>query len=470
MEKFTKKDIPNLRYGVVSSQYGYSDGVSIVMKQLEGVMSEQMGISKSNIFYLVGRSKEQSPMIRQRSVLWHKSRAAKTANKYFESGFGGHVSELIEGSITKAVSEIEAFFREKKIDVLIAHNTSHPTNFILSVALSRYYRDALKKGSRTPKYILWWHDSHLERRRYSKPSPDVQRYLLEGLPGKYVEYIIFINSLQADLVQKYFRGFEDKIFYENIFKNSVVIYNTATTLIDSTDDLDKKEYTDRAEKFLDEFGITSFLKSRKLKLEDVQFCLQHTRIVPRKRIDFALEYSYALLDRLKKRRLRKAMVFLVSGHHGDEIGNYKSKLKKLNRRLSKEYGTDSFHLVFAEDFKRSNIHFEEFPLIISKLGGIATYFSEIEGFGNNLLEIFAAGLIPAVYTYPVFVKDISKYSFKLIAFDKFDVDPECVERMVELISSPHKYKMWANRNIKILNKKFSYEVISGKFIRKRLHG
>ena len=66
-----EKDIPKLNYGIIHSQVGFNDGVSIVMKQIESVMVDYMGIQKSNIYYLVGRSKYASPNIRQRKVLWH---------------------------------------------------------------------------------------------------------------------------------------------------------------------------------------------------------------------------------------------------------------------------------------------------------------------------------------------------------------------------------------------------------------
>ena len=96
------------------------------------------------------------------------------------------------------------------------------------------------------------------------------------------------------------------------------------------------------ERFLKKFRINSLLKRKRLDLADVQFVLQHTRIVPRKRIDFALRYSYELLHRLKQKKSRKAMIFFVSGHSGDETGSYKKKLLELNRQLAKQYKEKRF--------------------------------------------------------------------------------------------------------------------------------
>ncbi len=472
---FRKKDIPKLNFGIIHSQVGFTDGVSIVMKQVESVMVNQIGIPKSNIYYLVGKSKTASPYIRQTKFLWHKYKPNLLLNKHFEKGFGGALSEKIEMAIWEAKREIKQFILDKKIDVLIVHNASHPVNFVSSIAISRYYRDEIEAGKKTPKYILWWHDSHLERDRYAKPSRDIRNYLFEGVPGKYVEYIIFINRLQFDTAQKYLLELNQRNpgFYEKLLHNHSVVYNTATTFINTFDDLDKEEFTARTEKFLDDFGINILLKKNRISLKDVQFCLQHTRVVPRKRIDFALEYCHELFSKLKKKKMRKSMIFLVSGHSGDESGNYKKKLIKLNRELSKKYKTNKFFLIFTEDYPKAGITFEEVPLIVARLGGISTYFSEIEGFGNNLLEVLAAGLIPAIYTYPVFKKDLARQKFKAVILDKFKVTPKSINNMIYVIEKDRVKKAWANENINILKKKFSHEIIGPKLtraiIRRRKH-
>jgi len=130
--------------------------------------------------------------------------------------------------------------------------------------------------------------------------------------------------------------------------------------------------------------------------------------------------------------------------------------------------------VFAEDFDgKTDIKFEEYPIIFAKLRGFATYFSEIEGFGNNLLEVLASGLIPVVYTYPVFVNDIAKQKFKVIALDKFEIEQEAINKTINILRKDRKRKIWVNRNLKILRRKFPHKIIAFKLkraiIRRRLH-
>ena len=43
-KNFRKKDIPKLNYGMIHSQVGFNDGVSIVMNQIESVMVKNMEI------------------------------------------------------------------------------------------------------------------------------------------------------------------------------------------------------------------------------------------------------------------------------------------------------------------------------------------------------------------------------------------------------------------------------------------
>jgi hypothetical protein len=174
---------------------------------------------------------------------------------------------------------------------------------------------------------------------------------------------------------------------------------------------------------------------------------------------------------MKTGKHTKALYFLVSGHRADRS---KFKLIKLHKQLCKEYKIKNFFLVFAEDFDgKTDIKFEEYPVIFAKLGGFSTYFSEIEGFGNNLLEVMASGLVPIVHTYPVFVKDIAIQGFKMIALSKFEVDKKSIQETLEVLRNDRKRKLWINKNLHVLREKFGHKMIALKLkraiIRKRLH-
>lgn len=472
-KKYNLRDIPKLRYGIIHSQIGFADGVSIVIDQIEETLHKRRKIPKSNFYYLVGKTKQKSNNIYTNQRIWHKHPTNKLMLKKFEEGYTDEETTKIEKDIETVKERIKSFVTDNKIDILIVHNSSHPVNFVSSVALSRYYKEAHEKNEPTPKYILWWHDSHLERARFAQPHPQVRNYLIEGVPGSYVDYIIFINSLQFQTAEQYFLELDryKKGYYDKIFNNHVVIYNTTDRFIESFPELERRKDTTLEEKFCKEFEIEDLLQKNDLELHDVQFVLQHTRIVARKRIEFAIEYCYALYKQLREKNVKKALVLFISGHSGDELDGYKKKLKKMYKNILKQDPEAKFFLIFAENYK-SDLKFEQIPTIIATLGGIATYFSEVEGFGNNLLEVMASGLIPIVYTYPVFVSDIEKKGFKVIKLRDFSVDETSIQETITLITSDRKKQIWVNTNLKLLQKHFSHKIISRKLgraiIRKRI--
>jgi len=464
IKEIKKENISNLKIGVIHSLFGYPDGVSIVMKQIEGVLNKELKVPLKNIYYLVGKSKIKRKTIIENELFWDRYPINQLAINNYQVGYGGGSSEKIEITINIIKDYIKEFVKKNGIGVLFVHNSCHPVNFLYSVALSRYYRDEIKAGRATPKYICWWHDSHLERKIFLNPPKDVDNYLLQGIPGNFVDYIVFINTAQFKEGKSYFRKLDKRSpgFFKLIQNNHDVIYNTTDTFIKKFKDLKKEDFTEKVEMFLNDFKIRDLLKKRHLQLKDTLFVLQHTRLVNRKRIDFALAYCYELLSLLKKKGTHKAMYFLVSGHNTDTT---RKKLIQLNRKLRKEYNTKNLFLIFAEDYyEKTEITFEEYPKIFAKLGGISTYFSEVEGFGNNLLEVLASGLIPIIYTYPVFKKDIAKYGFKVIALDKFEIDMNHLEQTVDIIRNATKRKEWVNHNLRILKRYFAHETMAVKLI------
>jgi hypothetical protein len=457
------KYISKLRYGVLHSQMGYSDGVSIVMKQAENAMVNQLKIPRKNIFYLVGKSGEKSKRVCEKDIFWDKHPTRVLTEKQYQKGFGGGTSEKVESAINEAKKDIATFVKKTKVEVIIAHNTSHPVNFIMSVALSRYCRDELEAGRVPPKYILWWHDSHLEREIFKKPAADVSKYLLQGIPGPHVDYIIFINTLQFELAKKYFLKVDkrNKGFYERIYLNNKTIHNTTDIFIKSLRDLEENYFNELLEKFMKDYKIKKFLDKNNLKRSDVLFCLQHTRIVDRKKIGFALEFCFEFLKKLRKERKYKAIYFLVSGEKPSITKEY-LRLKRLHRELCRKYETKKVFLVFSGDNLDTKIKFEEYPRIFAKLQGFSTYFSKEEGFGNNLLEVLASGLIPVIYTYPIYKRDLAKYNFNLVAARKLVITKKLLKEMFDVVTDKEKVERWADKNLEILNRELPHTLIGPK--------
>ena len=296
-------------------------------------------------------------------------------------------------------------------------------------------------GKKTPKYLVWWHDSYVTEAKFKNPSKDVTQYLLEGVPGAYVEYILFSTIAQFIQCQKYFHTLENirPGFYTDIDKNYDVIYNETLHYISSYTDILNSTNDFRMSEFFEDYEIKELLDSNNMKLKDMMFCLQHTRIEDEKRIDLSLDYAFRVLKKAKEEGKFKAMYFLVSGHKNNS--SVKNKLKKLYEKLSEEYSIDSLFLVFAEDNKRTNIRFEHYPRIFAKLGGISTYFSETKRvFGSGLLEVFASGIVPITYVDDEARKYFHEYGFEVIPlYDIEDLDSSIVETLNLLENSFLRY-------------------------------
>jgi len=462
---FSKREIPGLNYGVIHSQIGFSDGVSIVINQIEGVLVNNLKIPRKNIYYLTGRAKGKFLNVRESELFWDQNKINREVAKSYEKGLGGAKSERVERDLAEAKKIIGNWVRENKIDVLIVHNSSLPLNFISSVSLSRFYGDSIRKRKRTPKYILWWHDSHSERKFYARPSRDIQNYILEGVPGRFVEYIVFINKTQFANAEKYFRKIDKRYpgFYDRVSLNSDVAYNTSGKFIKSFRELENPKDEEGTKQFISDFGVRGLLKRNRLKLEDTLFCLQHTRMINRKRIDFGLKYCYELLSSPKNSSY-KAVYFLVSGQ--STVDTARKKLEDYYKKLVVQYPKKKVFLIFAEDYsKKTSLLFEEYPKIFAQLGGFSTFFSEVEGFGNNLLEVLTSGLIPVIYKYPVFKTDIEPYGFKLLALDKYLIDEKNLEEMWRIIKTRALRKKMVEKNLKILKKHFPHKIMAVKLMK-----
>ncbi len=432
-----------MRIGMIHSQFGDIDGVSIVMRQIEQVLKGSMDIK--DVSYLAGKSENINTTIVDVISLDYPL-GKEMVNRY-ESGFSDIIDE-IEENVKIGAEAITRFVDENHLDAIIAHNSCHPVNFIMSLSIAKYYKDC----ENPPKYIVWWHDSHLERDHFANPAPDVKKILLEGVPGPYPDFIIFINSTQFENAKSYFLEL-DKLspgYYSHIEKNHAVVHNTSDTEISSSDDLKKKDKVDR---FMQDFDVSKLLEENTLILEDVIFCLQHTRILERKRIDFAMRFCFRLLDRSDK----KALYFLVSGHRADST---KEELIKLHEELSENHEKKVF-LIFAEDV-RTGISFREYPLIFAQLGGFTTHFSAVEGFGNNLLEVMGSGLIPAIYRYPVYTSDIEQYGFNIIVFDSFETTDSRIDEILDILSDEPKRMRLVDENLISLRKHLSHETMAPK--------
>lgn len=306
----------------------------------------------------------------------------------------------------------------------------------------------------------------------------IKKYLEKYLPGQNTDGVVFINSEQPEFFRKYCLECKPGTDIDKFCRErTALIPNTSEIKWDWQEqdwDSDKIVYPPQEqfnETFMRDIGLEDLLVKNKLSMENAVFLLQHTRIVPRKRIDKAIDLAFMLAKKFKEDKKNKFIVLLVSGHSGDEQAAYKEFLQARFYEKCEENSSLKVFMLFSEDrvFSCKDIvvdkkyySFDDIPSIIASKGGIGTYFSEIEGFGNNLLEMVSQGLPAVINRYEIFKSDIEKYGFIFPAVNNCEITEEALNACYRLLTDNRYRNKCARRNLEILEKNLSHKLIAEK--------
>lgn len=464
-----------LRIGIIHSLIGKNDGVSIVIDQTVEAMSHHLGINLGNFFFLAAHS---SPRFNAETddVFWHKSEVHKYILKHFNDPDVEGLDELIHENALYAKDVIKNWVDKNHIDLIIAHNTSHPYNFITAVGLGYYIEELREEGVIWPKLMVWWHDSYFERDIFSNPNKIVQKYL-KYLPGTFVDSIAFINNQQIKLGEKVFSQYNQQKLNKFFEQRTTVVPNTSDIpwewehLESETETFIAPPQDNYNDSFFQDIGLMQQINSRGFNLEDTVILLQHTRVVPRKRIELAIDLAFALEKKFRKKKMNKCVAIIVSGHSGDEQNAYLSNLNEYYTKLCKENPYSNVVLIFGENIILSHrdiivdkkyYKFAEIPSIVAAHGGIGTYFSDVEGFGNNLLEMISLGLPVVINKYEIYKEEIEKFGFELPSIDNVGITPELVNSAYRLLTDITYSNKVVFHNLKVLSQNLDHKIIADK--------
>ncbi len=469
-------NISNINVGIIHSLIGKNDGVSIIIDHTVSAMVKYMNIDLGNIFFLAAHT---SPRFNAHTdeVLWHKNEVHKTIlNHYSEEPKDIDLDALIHEKAMYAKKVIAEFIEENQIDLIIAHNTTHPYNFITAVGLGYYIEELRAKKIIWPKLLVWWHDSYFERERFSSPNPVIKKYL-RYLPGTYIDGIVFLNSGQPKLAHQFFEGQNwnntDLFFRERtvIIPNTIEIpWDFNCNIINNNTYLSPPgdNYNDT---FFKDIGLIDEITKKGYTLDETIIMLQHTRVVPRKNIELAIDFAFSMEKKFLENKKNKCFVILVSGHSGDEQVDYKNFLIKYYYDKLKENQNSNVVFLFGEDIILSHrdiivdkkyYRFQDIPAIISRVGGIGTYFSELEGYGNNLLEMMAMGLPVVINKYDIYKSDIEQLGFDLPAIEDGKLTDELIDKTYHILTDIKARNKLVNHNLCILTEKLDHKLISDK--------
>lgn len=473
----TKPALASARIGTVHTLLCFNDGVSIVINQIINSLRTYLDIPSENFAFACG--KYEGDLYNQVWIddsLWHKDdTVAYALTNYATDPPPQDLERRIEARVADAEKILAQFFDESGVDLIIAHNTGHPVNLIYSLGLNRLYERRKKTGQRLPRYVMWWHDSHLERDRFLNPNPLMRRYLMEGVPGPHVDGIVFINRGQWAIARTYFKQLTDRDpgIVDRLERSHIVIPNTCDVPKGWPADPDQEYFAPKLDTyntdFLEAMGIQDRLVAEGKSLKDCLLFLQHTRVVPRKRIDHAIDFCFAMAERFKKDGQNKKVFLLISGPTGDELSDDVTDLTKhLNMRRLERPDLD-VEIIWGENRIRSErevvngvkyYSFAEVPGIVAYYGGLGTYFSDVEGFGNNLLELISLGVPPVVREYPVYLTDIAVYGFDIPSTPDGTMTPELIEGAYKILTDVDHRKAVVKKNVDVLVKNLGHNKIA----------
>jgi len=468
-------NISHLNIGIIHSLIGKNDGVSIVIDQTVHAMVDDMGIELGNIFFLAAHT---SPRFNAdtNDIFWHKNEI----HKEIVTGFCDEASETLDQDIHEKALEsmgiIEDWVKKNSIDLIIAHNTSHPYNFITAVGLGYFIEKLRDRGIVWPKIMVWWHDSYFEREQFANPNPVIKKYL-KYLPGTEIDGIAFINGSQPELAKK--------LFHSLHFAKTEKFFETRAIVVPNTSSIDwewkeqkwngkhlvappKDNYNDT---FFKDIGLICEVEKRGYSIDDTVILLQHTRVVPRKRIEVALDFAFELEKKYLAEGKDKCLTLLISGHSGDEQADYKKFLNDYYDNLMSKNPKSNVVLIFGEHrilshrdiiVDKKYYNFYEIPAVVAAHGGMGTYFSDVEGFGNNLLEMISFGVPVVINKYDIYKTDIEHLGFSFPAIEDCQLNNEVIEESYQLLNNYAKRNEVTKHNLEVLEQKLDHNIIAEK--------
>ena len=182
--------------------------------------------------------------------------------------------------------------------------------------------------------------------------------------------------------------------------------------------------------------------------KDEYLLLQPTRVVPRKRIEQAIELA---------RRLDLPCVLVISHAAGDEGTAYAVYLRELADLLD-------VRVIFAADrfaYARGRTPDGRpvFSLADAYLAAdLVTYPSTVEGFGNAFLEAIYYRRPIVMSTYEIFRRDIRPKGFRVIGFENFITD-ETVREARGILLDPDRAAEMTAHNFRLGRRFYSFRAL-----------
>lgn len=405
------------RIGFVSTRLAGTDGVTLETQKWGNILT---GIGHS-CFFFAGESDwpEEISCVVPEAHFNHPEILALNADLFDNYSRSSETSGKIQSLRYYLKKQLYEFIEKFDIELLIVENAlSIPMNIPLGLGLTELIAET------SIPTIGHHHDFGWERARFKVSA--ASDYQLGSFPP-------ILPSIRHVVINSY----ASRQLALRLGASSILIPNVMN--FDHPPEISNKYGNDIRENL----GIGP----------DECILLQPTRVVPRKRIELAIELT---------RRLGEECTLLISHYSGDEGTSYETYLRKyaellgvkmlaINERVNHERGqTPDGEKIFslADVYQQADL---------------VTYPSTVEGFGNAFLETIYYRRPIVMSTYEIFRTDIQPKGFKVIGFGDF-ITEDTVEQARDVLCNPGLATEMVEHNYELGRQHYSYRTLEYRLV------
>jgi glycosyltransferase involved in cell wall biosynthesis len=406
-----------IRIGFVSTRLAGTDGVSLEVIKWSNILT---GLGHE-CFYFAGESDwpaERTYLVPE-AHFEHTNIQSVSADLFDNYRRTPQTSQAVQLLRDHLKFHLDEFVSTFSLDLLIAENAlSLPMNVPLGLALTELIAE-----TNLPT-VAHHHDFTWERRRYAINA--AADYLRAAFPPT-------LPSIHHIVINSFAR------------RQLALRAGVSSTLIPNVMDFDSPPP-----------GLDDYARGLRPALNiqtGERLLLQPTRVVPRKRIEHAIELTH---------RLGPECVLVVSHASGDEGSAYQTYLQDYAGFLK-------VRVLFACDLIN---HYrgqtpdgrQVFSLAdIFQQADLVTYPSTVEGFGNAFLETIYYRRPIVMSTYDIFKTDIQPLGFKVIGFEDF-IHEGTVQQAEAVLRDPALAADMADHNYELGRRYYSYRTLKSQLV------
>ncbi|MGW8250262.1 MAG: glycosyltransferase [Anaerolineales bacterium] len=397
------------RIGFVSTRLSGTDGVSLEVRKWVQVLKE-MG---HECFFFAGESEwsDERSYVVPEAHFKHPDIRRLNQDLFDDYIRSSETSDEVEKCKKYLKQHICKFIEKFDIELLIPENAlTIPMNIPLGLALTEVIAETSKPT------IAHHHDFAWERPRFSVNA--AEDYLSAAFPAtlKSILHVVINSYGQHQLALR-------------TGASSFVVPNVMDF------ESPPPEPDGYADSLREDLGINP----------GEYFLLQPTRIVPRKRIERAIELS---------KQLELPSTLVISHKAGDEGSEYQEYLEELVELfdVKARFAEDLFGYQRGRAADGSKIYSLRDAY---QTADLVTYPSTLEGFGNAFLEAIYYHRPLVMSAYEIYRIDIKPKGFHVIEFNEY-ISDKTVGRTREILQDPSMMAGLCDENYEIARRHYSF--------------